>query len=94
MLQEGHVKPTVDGGLSRQDDDHQLQALVGVLQVLEHGLHAVGPLGILTEAGLALDGHPSITRDLTQLVGERPGGKMFSKKLLLKQVYKNLLCCV
>ena len=64
------LKLTVNGGLSRQDDDDELQARVGVLQVSEHGLHAVRPLGVLTEAGLALDGHPSILRDLTQLVGE------------------------
>lgn len=61
---------TVNRCLPRQDDDHQLEALVGVLEVPEHGLHAVGSLGILTEAGLTLDGHPCIPRDLPQLICE------------------------
>ena len=59
---------TVDGGLPRQDYHHQLETLVGVLEVLEHGLHAVRSLGILAEAGLALDGHARVSRDLPQLV--------------------------
>lgn len=61
---------TIDGCLPRQDDDHQLEALVGVLEVPEHGLHAVRSLGILTEARLTLDGHPCIPRDLPQLICE------------------------
>ena len=63
---------TVDWGLSRQDDDDELQSRVGVLQVPEHGLHTVGSLGVFTETRLALDGHPSILGDLTQLVCEVP----------------------
>ena len=66
---------TVDGGLPGQDDDDELQAGVGVLQVSEHGLHAVGPLGVFTEARLALDGHPSVLGDLTQLVREAPAAE-------------------
>ena len=64
--------PTIDGGLSGQDDHDELQADVGHLEVLEHGLHAVRPLGVLAEAGLALDGHPRILGDLPQLVREAP----------------------
>lgn len=62
---------TVDGRLAGQDDHHQLQTLVGVLEVAEHGLHAVRPLGVLAEAGLTLNGHPSVPGDLPQLVRER-----------------------
>ena len=51
---------TVDGCFSRQDHDDELQPSVGVLQVSEHGLHAVRSLGIFTEARLALNWHPSI----------------------------------
>lgn len=61
---------TINRRLSREDDHHQLQALVGVLEVPEHGLHAVRPLGVLAEARLTLDGHPCISRDLPQLVSE------------------------
>lgn len=67
------LRLTVDGRLARQDDHHQLQTLVGVLEVAEHGLHAVRPLGVLAEAGLTLDGHPSVPGDLPQLVGEGSG---------------------
>lgn len=59
---------TIDRCLSRQDDDHQLEALVGVLQVPEHGLNTVSSLGVFTEARLTLDGHPCIPRDLPQLI--------------------------
>lgn len=62
---------TVDGRLPRQDDHHQLEALVGVLEVPEHGLHAVCSLGVLAEAGLTLDGHPCISGDLPQLICKR-----------------------
>lgn len=62
---------TVDGRLPRQDDHHQLEALVGVLEVPEHGLHAVCSLGVLAEAGLALDGHPCVSGDLPQLICKR-----------------------
>lgn len=62
---------TVDGCLPRQDDHHQLEALVGVLEVPEHGLHAVRSLGVLAEAGLTLDGHPCIPGDLPQLICKR-----------------------
>lgn len=68
------VCPTIDGCFAGQDDDDELQAGVGVLQVPEHGLHAVCPLSIFTEARLSLDGHPSILRDLAQLVSEAPAG--------------------
>lgn len=61
---------TIDGCLSREDDHHQLKSLVGVLEVSEHGLHAVGSLGVLAEARLTLDGHPCIARDLPQLIRE------------------------
>ena len=54
-------RPTINGGLPRQDDHHQLQASVRVFQVPEHGLHAVRPLGIFTEAWLALDGHARVS---------------------------------
>ncbi len=63
---------TVDGGFSGQDDDDELQSGVGVLQVSEHGLHAVGSLCVLTETRLTLDRHPSVLGDLTQLVRETP----------------------
>lgn len=38
----------------------------------EHGLHAVCTLGVLAEAGLALDWHPGVLGDLAQLVCETP----------------------
>lgn len=68
---------TVDRSLPRQDDHHQLEALVGVLEVSEHGLHAVCSLGVFTEARLALDGHPCVPGDLPQLICEcsERGGK-------------------
>lgn len=40
--------------------------------MLEHGFNAVCSLGILAEAGLALNGHARILRDLPQLVCEAP----------------------
>jgi len=51
---------TIDGSFARQDYNDELQPGVGVLQVSEHRLHAVGSLGVFTETRLALDGHPSI----------------------------------
>lgn len=54
-------RPTVNGSLPRQDDHHQLQASICVFQVPEHGLHAVRPLGVFTEARLALDGHARVS---------------------------------
>lgn len=67
--------PTVHGGLARQDDHHQLQASVRVLQMPEHGLHAICPLGIFAEARLALDGHSGVPRDLSELLREGPEGE-------------------
>lgn len=61
---------TVDWCFSRQDDHNQLQPNVRHLEVLEHGLHAVGSLGVFAETRLALDGHPSILGDLPKLVSE------------------------
>lgn len=55
---------TIDRCLPGQDDDDELQAGVGVLKVSEHGLHAVGSLGVFTETRLTLNGHPGIFRDL------------------------------
>lgn len=51
---------TIDRCFPRQDYDDELQPTVGVLQVSEHGLHAVSSLGVFTETWLALDWHPSI----------------------------------
>ena len=51
---------TVDRRFSRQDHDDELQPSVGVLQVSEHGLHAVRSLCVFTETRLALNWHPSI----------------------------------
>ena len=64
---------TIDRGFPRQDDDDELQSGIRVLQVSEHGLHAVCALGVFTETRLALDWHPSVLRDLSQLIGEAPG---------------------
>lgn len=72
---EGCRRPTVNRGFARQDDHHQLKAGVRVLQMPEHGLHAVRPLGIFTEARLALDGHPSVSGDLSELLCEGPEGE-------------------
>ena len=66
---------TIDWCLPRKDHYHQLEALVSILKMLEHGLHTVGSLGILAETRLALDGHPCIPRDLPQLVCEGSLGK-------------------
>ena len=62
------IRLTIDRSFPGEDDHNQLEALVGVLEVLEHGLHAVRPLGVLAETGLALDGHARVSRDLPQLV--------------------------
>lgn len=40
--------------------------------MLEHGLNTVCSLGVLAEAGLALNGHACILRNLPQLVCEAP----------------------
>lgn len=61
---------TIDGSFPRQDDHHQLQTLVGVFKVPEHGLYTVCSLGIFAEAGLTLDGHPCIPGDFSQLIRE------------------------
>ncbi len=79
------TKLTIDRSLSWQDDDDELQSGVRVLQVSEHGLHAVRSLGVFTETRLALDGHPSILRDFTQLVSETStwgGGKQEGWRLI------------
>lgn len=60
----------VHGRLARQDDHHQLQACIRVLQVPEHGLHAVRTLRIFAEARLALDRHAGVSRDLSELLCE------------------------
>lgn len=65
---------TIDWCFSWQNDHDKLQPSVSVLEVSEHGLHAVGSLGVFAEAGLALDGHPSIPGNLPQLFCEGPGG--------------------
>jgi hypothetical protein len=67
--------PTINRGLARQDDHHQLEAGVCILQVPKHGLHTVRPLGIFAEAWLALDGHASISRDFSELLREGPEGE-------------------
>lgn len=59
---------TIDRCFPWKNDYYQLQALVGVLQVFEHGFHTVSSLSILTKAGLALNGHACVTRNLAQLV--------------------------
>jgi len=51
---------TVNRRFPRQDDHDQLQADIRHLEVFEHGLHAVGSLGVFTEAWLALNWHSSI----------------------------------
>ena len=81
---------TIDWRLARQNDHHQLQALIGVLEVLEHGLHAVGSLGVLAEAGLSLDGHASVFRDLPQLVCEAPGVSKIKIKTFYKTEHHNM----
>jgi len=48
--------------------------------VSEHRLHAVRSLGVFTETWLALDGHPSVLRDFTQLVSETPIRQMKERK--------------
>lgn len=63
---------TVNRRLPRQDYDDELQPAVGVLQVSEHGLHAVGSLSIFAETRLALYWHPGILGDLPQLVSKGP----------------------
>lgn len=40
--------------------------------MLEHGFNTVCSLGILAEAGLALNGHACILGDLPQLICEAP----------------------
>lgn len=69
-----HFHPlTINWCFSWQDDHDKLQASVSVLEVSEHGLHAVGSLRIFTEAGLPLDWHSSIPGNLPQLFCEGPG---------------------
>lgn len=48
--------------------------------MFEHGLHAVGSLGVFAETWLALNGHPSILGDLSELVGEAPNPTKKLKK--------------
>lgn len=68
---------TVNRRLPGQDDDDELQPAVGVLQVSEHGLHAVGSLSIFAETRLALYWHPGVLRDLPQLVSKGSGNHRF-----------------
>lgn len=51
---------TVDGCFPWQNHHDELEALVGVFQVAEHGLHLVGPSGVLTETRLAHDRHARV----------------------------------
>lgn len=71
-MQKKKKSHTIDGCFAGQDDHNQLQTYVGHLQVFEHGLHAVGSLGVFAETWLALNGHPSILGYLSELVGEAP----------------------
>lgn len=70
MTRREHHVLTVNRCFPGKDDDNQLEALVCVLEVPEHGLHTVCTLGVLTEAWLTLDGHPCIPRDLPELICE------------------------
>ena len=54
---------TIDGRLSRQNNDDELQVLVLVCQVFEHGLYLVCPCCIHAEARLGDDWHASVIRD-------------------------------
>lgn len=63
---------TIDWRFAGQDDHNQLQTHVRHFQVFEHRLHAVGSLGVFTEARLPLNGHPGVLGDLSQLVSEAP----------------------
>lgn len=65
---------TIDGCFPWQNDHDELQAGVSVLEVPEHGLHAVGPLCVFTETRLALDGHSRVSGNLPQLFCKGPGG--------------------
>lgn len=66
--------PTINGCLSRQHNDDQLQRLESGLQVSEHRLDLIGPGRVLAEARLAYDGHAGVVGDLLQLLGEVPEG--------------------
>lgn len=63
---------TVDRCFARKDDHNQLQTNIRHLKVFKHGLHTISSLGIFTETRLALNGHPSILRNFSQLVSEAP----------------------
>ena len=62
----------VHRSLAGQHHHHQLEGGEGALEVPEHRLHLVRSSGVLTEAGLADDGHAHVTTDLLQLLSEVP----------------------
>ena len=64
---------TIDRSLAGQHHHDQLETLVRVLVISEHGLHLVWSGGVLTEARLAHDGHTSIIRNALELLGKVSG---------------------
>ena len=63
---------TVYGGLPRQYNHDQLQALIGILQVPKHRFHLVRSARVLAEAGLAHDRHAGIVGDALEILREIP----------------------
>ena len=64
------VRLTIDRRLAGQNHDDELQALVGVLQVAEHGLHLVWARSVLAETRLTHDRHSCVVGDSLQILGE------------------------
>ena len=64
------VRLTIDRRLAGQNHDNELQALVGVLQVAEHGLHLVRARSVLAETRLTHDRHACVIGDSLQILGE------------------------
>jgi len=54
------VVQTIDRCFARKDDNNQLKALVGVLQVSKHWFHLVRLQCILAETRLAHNGHSCV----------------------------------
>jgi hypothetical protein len=79
---------TINRGLSRQDDDDELQPLVGVLEVAEHGLHLVGARGVLAETRLTHDGHARIVGDALKILRE-----VSEDKNIMENASKILIHC-